>query len=337
MIEYTKHDITHSTGFKTPISFDRFFIVNEQTRQYDFQNSIAPHNPIIIGDATNYLFVNENLAAGIKYVGDKSVIIGETNTTSLLRVEGGKNWHQFVMEMLQAGLFNLENLALIPGTVGAAPVQNIGAYGREVSESIKSVQCIKISTGELFQLSAEECLFTYRHSIFKEPEYSDVLISHVVFELSKNQNPVANYPDVQAYLDMQNVKNPSSHDIAEAIIAIRRQKLPDPQIIGNAGSFFKNPIIDAKQFNDLQRTHPSLPSYFIDEIKVKIPAGWLIDTCGFKGFRYQGAGVHDRQALVLINADKAIGKDIYELALMIQQKVLSVFGIKLEPEVNILL
>lgn len=337
MTEFKDYDITSNTGFKTPVLFERFFIVNEKTKKSHFVEHISPYEPIIIGDATNYLFVKESFPSAIKYEGDSITILEESQNSSIIRVEAGRNWHNFVMQSLQLGLFNLENLALIPGTVGAAPVQNIGAYGREVSDSIKTVHCVYISTGEQIQLSAKECSFSYRQSIFKHLEFKNLLITHVDFELSKLENPIANYPDVAIYLEQQNNIHPTPLDIAHAIISIRTKKLPDPSEIGNAGSFFKNPIIDITIYESLVSKYPSLPKYDIDDIHVKVPAGWLIDQSGFKGLRINGAGVHEKQALVLINADNAHGKDIYELALMIQQKVHALFGIMLEPEVNILI
>ena len=332
-----QHDHTLSTGFKTPVCFDRLFIVDETTTSSEYQQHIAPFTPRIIGGGTNYLFVCDRLESAITYQGSSIRIIQDNETNCLIRVEAGMNWHAFVIDMLKKELFSLENLVLIPGTVGAAPVQNIGAYGMEVSESIRTVHCRDIRTGENIVFSQDECSFSYRDSIFKRHEYSHFLITHVDFELSKYQNPKASYPDVSKYLSEQSISYPSSHDIAKAIIAIRSNKLPDPNTIGNAGSFFKNPIITINHYQELTNSYPNLPSYPIDDTMVKVPAAWLIDTCGLKGYRHKGAGVHDKQALVLINANKATGKDIHEISLIIQDKVYQIFGIHLEPEVNIIL
>ena len=337
MTEHLHHDFTLSTGFKTPILIERYFVVNDQTDSSLFPDQIAKHNPHIIGDATNYLFVSESLKSAITYSGNRVSIVSDYDTHAIIRSEAGKNWHEFVMEMLNMHLYGIENLALIPGTIGAAPVQNIGAYGKEVSDTILSVHCLNVSTGEKYVFSKDECQFSYRSSIFKKHDYSNLLITHVDFILSKVQSPKADYPDVETFFIEKEITNPSSHDIAEAIIAIRRIKLPDPQIIGNAGSFFKNPVISIETFQSLLLDYPTLPSYPVDDLNVKIPAGWLIDNSGYKGFRYKGAGVHDKQALVLINSHNATGRDIYELSLLIQHNIHQRFGIMLEPEVNILL
>lgn len=337
MTEHIHHDLTLSTGFKTPIHIERYFIVDEQTDCSLYPDHIAKHNPHIIGDATNYLFVSDGLRSAITYSGNNVSIVSETNTHAIIRSEAGKNWHEFVMEMLNANLFGIENLALIPGTIGAAPVQNIGAYGKEVADNIVSVHCLSIATGEKYVFSKEDCQFSYRNSKFKRHEYSNILITHVDFILSKIQYPVANYPDVERYFTEKGIINPSSHDIAEAIIAIRRNKLPDPFTIGNAGSFFKNPVVSNDVYQALLQEYPLLPSYHVNDHTVKIPAGWLIEKSGLKGYRFKGAGVHDKQALVLVNSHNASGKDIYELSLLIQQQILERFGIMLEPEVNIIL
>lgn len=337
MTEHLQYDLTLSTGFKTPIHIERYFTVDEHTNTALFPDHIAKYNPVIIGGATNYLFVLQSLSSAISYSGNRITVLSDSDNDAIIRVEAGKNWHDLVMEMLSLGYYGIENLALIPGTVGAAPVQNIGAYGKEVADTINAVHCIDISSGEASVFSREECHFSYRNSIFKSKHLSNMLITHVDFILSKVQSPIANYPDVERYFEDKAIQSPSSHDIANAIIAIRRNKLPDPQKIGNAGSFFKNPIISTDQYHTFLQDYPTLPSYPIDDNLVKIPAGWLIDISGFKAYRHKGAGVHDKQALVLVNADNATGKDVHELAVMIQQKILQRFGIMLEPEVNILL
>jgi len=329
------HELTDHTGFKTPVIVKKYILL-EHEDDCETIPEFGHDIPLIIGGGTNYLFVKTELDTAISYTGSEISIIEDSAALSVIRVGAGKIWHDFIIEMLEAGLYGIENLVLIPGTVGAAPVQNIGAYGKEVSESIQSVHGIKLSTGMRVSLSNEECHFTYRHSIFKTPDWNDVLITHVDFVLQKTEQPMAQYPDVQQYFTLHAIDNPTSRDIAHAIMDIRKNKLPDPSIIGNAGSFFKNPIIDISIYHELLNSYPNMPSYPFDETTVKIPAGWLIDKAGWKGYIHKGAGVHEKQALVLINANHAIGSDIYDLSRMVQTSIQDTYGITLETEVNII-
>lgn len=330
------YNLTSETGFKTPIQVRKYVLI-EHIDDLSYLPNIQLHAPLIIGGATNYLFVNPEIDEAIHYVGSDLTCIEDSEEYSIIRVEAGKQWHAFVMEMLDAKLYGLENLVLIPGTCGAAPVQNIGAYGSEVSESILAVHCYDLQKAMMFTLTNDECMFGYRHSIFKTLDWKHILITHVDFRLNKQASPIAKYPDVDAYFTEQGIEMPNAHDIANAIIDIRMKKLPDPNYIGNAGSFFKNPVIDISHFSKLQLTYPDMPSYSVNEQMVKIPAGWLIDKAGWKGSRHNGAGVHDRQALVLINAENAEGQDILALAKKIQESIYDTYHIMLEPEVNIIL
>ncbi len=330
------HILTNDTGFKTPIIVKKFIQI-EHIDDFAELSHVTFTSPLIIGGATNYLFVNSEIDEAISFIGTGITVLEDNPEHSIIRVEGGKSWHEFVMQMLDAQLFGLENLVLIPGTCGAAPVQNIGAYGREVSEFITSVHCYDIREKSLFSLTKEECNFSYRHSIFKTSAWKDIMITHVDFTLSKQANPMARYPDVEQYLKEKEITNPGPNDIAHAIIDIRTKKLPNPDITGNAGSFFKNPIISLMRYKVLQQSFPEMPSYPVNDDSVKIPAGWLIDKAGWKGYRHNGAGVHDRQALVLINADNANGRDIHDLSRKIQHSIYELYGIDLEPEVNIIL
>ncbi len=335
MKELLNHNLTHYTGFKTPVTIKKYILI-EHEEDIATISSLHVQNPIIIGGGTNYLFVTPEIEVAISYIGTSVTLIEDSINHSIVRVEAGKNWHSFIMEMLDKKLYGLENLVLIPGNIGAAPVQNIGAYGREVSESIIAVHCVHINTGKRISLTKDECQFQYRHSIFKNPEWKQYIITHVDFLLHKIESPMAKYPDVEQYFHEHSIESPNSIDIAHAIIEIRNRKLPNPEIIGNAGSFFKNPIISYSLFQELKQKYFDMPSYQVNEFEVKIPAGWLIEKAGWKGFRHNGAGVHDRQALVLINADNAFGHDIYELSTMIHNSVKDKYGIYLEPEVNII-
>lgn len=332
---FYNHDLTKFTGFKTPVTVKKFVLI-EHEDDFDILPSMQLDNPLIIGGGTNYLFVNPEINEAISYTGTSITLIEDADKYSTVRVEAGKNWHEFIMEMLDKGLYGLENLVLIPGNVGAAPVQNIGAYGREVAEAITAVHCLNIQSGKRIVLTHEECMFQYRHSIFKHHEWKQMLITHVDFRLSKFETPMAHYPDVKEYFREHTIESPTARDIAYAIINIRDNKLPNPAFIGNAGSFFKNPIIPNVLYNTLKQKYSDMPSYPLNDHEVKLPAGWLIDKAGWKDFRHKGAGVHDRQALVLVNANDAIGLDIYELSTMIQTSVQELYGITLEPEVLII-
>jgi UDP-N-acetylmuramate dehydrogenase len=230
--------------------------------------------------------------------------------------------------------YGLENLSYIPGHVGASPVQNIGAYGVEAKDTIESVKGFFISDGNTFELNNAECQFAYRQSIFKSTMKNKTIISSVVFKLNKTESYTLNYGPVKAEVEK---KGPLSlRNIRETIIEIRKSKLPEPEELGNAGSFFKNPIIDIELFKQLQKQYESIPNYPIDEKQIKVPAGWLIEQSGWKGKAIGDAAVHDKQALVLVNKGNASGQDILNLAYQIINDIHKKFGITIEPEVNII-
>ncbi len=248
--------------------------------------------------------------------------------------EAGEDWHEFVLWCISKNYGGLENLSLIPGNVGTSPIQNIGAYGVEIKDVFHQLEAVEIATGEIIIFSLEDCRFGYRDSIFKQELKGKYIIVRVEFKLTKNSHKInTSYRALKTYL--QNNKNPSIREISEAVISIRSNKLPDPKKIGNSGSFFKNPIIDTAHFELLRKRHPEIPHYSISEVQIKIPAAWLIEQCGFKGQRFGDAGIHPKQALVLVNYGDASGKDLLNLAKKIRQKVQEVFNIKLETEVNI--
>lgn len=254
-----------------------------------------------------------------------------------VEVQSGEVWHDFVMHAIDKGWGGIENLALIPGTVGAAPMQNIGAYGVEVKDTITSVCAWHIEKGEYANYSNEDCQFAYRDSIFKHKEKGKLFITSVTFKLSKKHTYNTSYGAIQEELAKQGCEQTSIKAIADAVIAIRSSKLPDPKLIGNAGSFFKNPTIDAELYTKLIKKFPKMPSYPVDNHRYKIPAGWLIEKCGFKGVKQGNTGVHEKQALVLTNNNgNATGVEIWRLSEEILQAVLSRFNILLEREVQIL-
>ena len=293
-------------------------------------------NPLfILGGGSNILLTQDFdglvLANNIK--GIKIIAEDEKNTS--ITVGAGEIWHDFVLWSIQQNLSGIENLALIPGLIGASPMQNIGAYGTEVKDVITNVSYIEIETGEKKKLTNSECNFGYRNSIFKEELKGKVVITEVIYQLSKTPLNNIKYGAITDELKCLN-KEPSPQSIAQAVINIRSRKLPDPKVLGNSGSFFKNPIIETSQFEQLIKEFPEMVGYTISETKTKIAAGWLIDNAGLKGYRKADAGIHKNQALVLVNYGNASGTEIINLAKEVQQKIKEKYGINIEPEVNIL-
>ncbi|MDT0688883.1 UDP-N-acetylmuramate dehydrogenase [Salegentibacter sp. F188] len=263
-------------------------------------------------------------------------IVSQDEDEVLLKASAGENWHEFVLYTLEKGFGGLENLSLIPGKVGTAPIQNIGAYGVELKDVFEECEGIHIQTLEQKTFSKEACNFDYRNSVFKNKLKGQYIITSVTFRLSKKNHILrTSYGAIKTALDKKNISSAGVKDISDAVIAIRQEKLPDPKILGNSGSFFKNPVIPVKQFEDLQQEYPEMPSYPLSDHDVKIPAGWLIENTGLKGYREGDAGVHKNQALVLVNYGAATGIEILQLSQKIQRKVEEKFQIRLEPEVNI--
>ncbi|QOW20398.1 UDP-N-acetylmuramate dehydrogenase [Lysobacter ciconiae] len=290
------------------------------------------HPPLVIGGGSNLLFVGDPQVPLLALTGNRVTVVAEVHDAAILRADAGTTWHALVMESLALGLCGLENLALIPGTVGAAPIQNIGAYGVEVGEFIHRVEAFAPATGEWHYLSATDCAFAYRDSLFKR-ESGRFIITAVEFALPRNFSPRLSYAGISAQLASAGVSNPTAQDVAAAVVAIRRSKLPDPTLIGNAGSFFKNPILPAAQASALQDANPSMPTFATgSDATRKVSAAWLIDACGWKGRRNADAGVSESHALVLVNHGAASGLELYELAREIAGSVRKRFGVALEPE-----
>ncbi len=261
-------------------------------------------------------------------------IVREDGDAWYVEAAAGENWHEFVAWTLAQGIPGLENLALIPGTVGAAPIQNIGAYGLEMGERFASLRAVELATGEIVELDADACRFGYRDSFFKQEGRDRFVITSVTFKLPKLWAPRAGYADVARELTARGHggATPTAQAIFDAVVGVRRAKLPDPLALGNAGSFFKNPVVDAAQFDALLHREPELVSYRQPDGRVKLAAGWLIDRCGWKGRAIGAAAVHERQALVLVNRGGATGAEILALATAIQRDVAQRFGVELEAE-----
>ena len=289
---------------------------------------------LVLGGGSNLLLTKDFDGLTLRIENRGIQIVHEEQRSAKVKVAAGENWHYFVMWCLDNDLGGIENLALIPGSVGAAPIQNIGAYGVELSQVFESCEALSIETGELKIFNIDECEFGYRNSIFKNSLKEQYIITSVQFNLSKAPHQTnTSYKGLSEKFDG---KSPSIQSIAQAVVDIRTTKLPDPDQIGNSGSFFKNPVIPSKQFNQLQQQYPEIPHYPDQGGKIKIPAAWLIDSLGYKGYRVNDAGVHQKQALVLVNYGNASGAEIQKLAHQIRDKVLENFAINLEFEVNIL-
>ena len=287
---------------------------------------------LILGGGSN-LVLTRDVSACVLKVEVKGRRLLETRDDALIiEVGAGETWHELVAWTLEQGWPGLENLALIPGTVGAAPVQNIGAYGLEVGERIESVETVDLMTGRTVVLDARRCRFGYRDSLFKQELAGKSVITRVRFRLPRPWQPVLGYLDLQRRVEETGILQPDARQIFDWVCAIRRDKLPDPAVLGNCGSFFKNPVVSAEVCRDIIARDPHLVHYPLPDGQFKLAAGWLIDACGWKGKSIGRAAVHDRQALVLVNRGGARGAEILTLAQAIQASVRNRFGIDLEPE-----
>ncbi|MFN0204018.1 MAG: UDP-N-acetylmuramate dehydrogenase [Bacteroidia bacterium] len=296
------------------------------------------HKPtLILGGGSNILFTKNVKTLILKNeIKGLNIFHENDDKTVTIRVGGGEVWHEIVLHCIGRSWGGIENLSLIPGTVGAAPIQNIGAYGVELKEVFYALDAINLETFEKKTFYKDECEFGYRESVFKKELKGKYFITHVYLTLQKQPILKTHYGDIQAELAKLPYTNYTIRDVSNAVIAIRSSKLPNPAEIGNAGSFFKNPSIPTAQFEELKMRYPEMPAYPLDAQKVKIPAAWLIQQQGWKGKRFGNFGVHEKQALVLVNYGGANGQDILELSEKIIDSVKSNFGIELEREVNIL-
>ena len=290
---------------------------------------------LILSGGSNLLFTTDFDGLILKNNIKGIEVVFEDNNHTYLKVGAGENWHDFVLWTIKQGLSGLENMSLIPGNVGTAPIQNIGAYGVEVKDVITKVRGINLEEKKLFTLSNVDCDFRYRDSIFKNKLKDKIIITEVIFKLSREAQHNTKYGAILE--ELQNLRlEISTENISKAVISIRERKLPNPKELGNSGSFFKNPIINNTQFSELQKKFSEIVGYKNSETETKIAAGWLIEQCGWKGYRKGDAGVHKNQALVLVNYGNAKGEEIISLAKEIQQSVKDKFGIKIHPEVNII-
>ena len=328
-------DLKDFTTFGVSANAKKFatFSTEEEARNLTKNNNEAL---LILGGGSNVLLTQDFNGLVLKNEIKGISIIEKNNVTVVLKVGAGEEWHNFVLHTIENGYFGIENMSLIPGSVGASPMQNIGAYGVEIKDVFEKLEALELETGEIHTFTKEACVFGYRESVFKHALKGKFIITHVYFRLSLVEKISTKYGAIDQELLKNGISNPTSKDVSNAVIAIRSSKLPNPKDLGNAGSFFKNPVVPLKLYNKIRETFSDAPSYPIDENSVKIPAGWLIESAGWKGKKVGACGVHVNQALVLVNYGGATGNDILNLSTEIIENIYQKFGIVLEREVNIL-
>ncbi len=298
-------------------------------RHYERKFILGGGSNMLLKDDLDLLVIHINLK-GIQVVKEDADFV-------YLKVCAGENWHQLVLYCVDHNYGGIENLSLIPGNTGTAPIQNIGAYGVELKDVFESCEVINRDTLKTETFKNADCNFGYRDSVFKNQAKDKYVITSVTFKLTKRyHNLNTAYGAINDTLRARQITSPSIKDVSDAVVHIRQQKLPDPKEIGNSGSFFKNPIVDQETFNALRKQYENIPYYPLGSNAIKVPAGWLIEQAGFKGKRFGDAGVHENQALVLVNYGNAKGQDIWNLAMKIQAEVKCIFNIELQPEVNII-
>ena len=292
---------------------------------------------LVLGGGSNILLTRDPDDLVIKMNIHGREVLQEDEEHILIRCGAGENWHSFVLYALEHNWGGIENLSLSPGTVGAAPMQNIGAYGVEIKQVFDNLRAVDRVTGQLITFDNESCRFGYRESVFKNIYRNKFIICDVTFKLTKAPHSLnVSYGAIRETLQEMGCEQPGIRDVSNAVIRIRQSKLPDPAKIGNSGSFFKNPTIGKKAYEKLLRDFPDMPGYDVPDSSVKVPAGWLIEQCGWKGYTRGNIGVHKLQALVLVNYGGGSGSEIWQLAREIQESVAQKFGIDLQPEVNVI-
>lgn len=289
---------------------------------------------LVIGGGSN-LLLTQDFEGNVLHPLIKGIEVSEKDAYILMRCGAGEVWDEVVDYAVSHGYYDMENLSHIPGEVGASVVQNIGAYGMEVQDVVYKIEAIETETGKEVVITPEECDYAYRYSKFKGEWKGRYVVTYVTYKLSKNFTPRLGYGNLSAVLQQKGIENPTASDVRRAVIDIRKSKLPEPEVEGNAGSFFMNPVVDRDKFSELIERYPNMPHYNVGDDKVKIPAGWMIEQCGWKGKSMGRAAVHDKQALVLVNKGGATGKEILALCDAIRSDVKLRFGIEIRPEVNI--
>jgi len=323
--------------FGIDVKAKRFISVNSISDLKSIYASEKDTAKFILGGGSNMLLTKDVNALVIHVNLKGKEIISNDEGSVCIKAYAGENWHEFVQWTLENDYGGLENLSLIPGNVGTSPIQNIGAYGVELKDTFVSCEALNLDTLETETFTNADCKFDYRNSIFKQQARGKYIILSVIFKLTSKDHVLhTNYGAITSELAEMNISEPTIQDVSKAVISIRQSKLPDPKEIGNSGSFFKNPVIPKADFEVLQQKHPNAPHYVVSDTEIKVPAGWLIEQCGFKGKRFGDAGVHKNQALVLVNYGDAKGEEILALAKKIQETVLEKFNITIEAEVNVI-
>jgi len=320
--------------FGISVNAKRFIEINSVE---ELQKLLLKEKALFLLSGGSNMLLTKDIEKLVAHINIKGISIeNEDENIVEVTVNAGENWHEFVLWCVNKNYGGIENLSLIPGKVGTCPIQNIGAYGVEVKDTITKVSAIEIKTRKITSFTNEECKFDYRNSIFKKETKDNYIIISVSFKLTKKHHVFhTSYGAIETELSLKKIITPNLKDISDAVIAIRKSKLPDPKELGNSGSFFKNPLINVKHFEKLQKSLPTIPSYKISENELKIPAGWLIEHAGLKGKRFGNCGIHEKQALVLVNYGNASGIEILNLAKKIQKIILETYEIVLEIEVNI--
>lgn len=316
-----------------------FAVASNQDEVREILNWTKENNQkiLLLSGGSNMLIVNDWDGLALKIEMHGIEIVESNEDEAIVKVNSAEVWNDFVQWCIERDLGGLENLSLIPGRAGTAPIQNIGAYGVEIKDTMTELTALEIATGQLRTFTNEQCKFGYRDSVFKNELKGQYLILDVSFKLTKKNHKLhTEYGAIRNELAQMGIENPTIKDVAQAVIKIRQSKLPDPKKIGNSGSFFKNPIIDQKLFNELKLKFPKIVGYPSGDDKVKVAAGWLIENAGWKGKRFGDAGVHKDQALVLVNHGNATGKEIYDLSEKIIQDIFEKYNIQLEREVNVI-
>lgn len=337
MLDRKNYSLRQHNTFGIDARCRRFIAFDSKEELQQALSTLTPQDePFMpLGEGSNLLltkdFEGTVLHSRIQFVDIK---IGDSIAT--VKAGSGVTWDDLVAACVEQKAYGLENLSLIPGTVGAAAVQNIGAYGCEVKDFIQTITAVEIATGHEVTFTNADCQYAYRYSKFKDEWKNKYVIISVELKFNCTYSPHLDYGNIQSELQRKGIEHPTPQQLRDTIIAIRQAKLPDPKVQGNAGSFFMNPIVSMQQYQALAVRYPKMPHYQIDGLSVKIPAGWLIEQCGWKGKTLGRAGVHDRQALVLVNRGGASGSDIERLCKEIQKDVSERFGIAIHPEVNIL-
>ena len=334
MVFLTNHSLTpyHTFGLDVRAAFFVEINSTEELRQ-----AIAQSTPpiLLLGGGSNMLFTHDWPGTVIHMLEKGKDVVSENEEEAIVAINAGENWHELVLWTLDHNLGGLENLSLIPGSVGAAPIQNIGAYGVELTDVFDHLEAMDLETGAIHVFDHDSCRFGYRDSVFKNELKGKYAITRVFLRLQKNPVVNTNYGAIQAILTQQGITSPSIRDVSRAVVEVRRSKLPDPAVLGNAGSFFKNPEVSAEELQRLVAAFPHLIHYPLPGGRAKIPAGWLIEQCGWKGKRVGNTGCHAQQSLVLVNYGGATGQEIWAHAQRVAQSVKETFGVELMAEVNV--